>query len=320
MIRPFELRDLPLLNRYRQRGLFLDSIPTLTWGRGLVPAGAIFSPFSSALGVFTSFCQNEDESHEPLIGQITHSITAPFAHFTYLAPDTAIDSPNLNPLLESLIKRVGERGAQSLIAEVDEDSHTFEALRKANFSIYSRQTLWRIDHKPLNANNTFEWIRCMPEDEINIWRLYSELVPTLVQQVESSPTGHLNGWVLYKDGEILGFVAMVMGPRGIYLQPFIHPDMEDVDSKLAQLISRLAPKKKRPVYICLRSYHSWLSTALEDMGAQPGPNQAVMVRRLALPIKKPVLSSLPQIKNGTEATTTYYETPKKKENNEANIA
>ncbi len=313
MIRSFEFRDLSLLHRYRQRGLFLDSIPTLTWGRALVPAGALASSFFSALGVFTAVYQNEDKAHEPVIGQISHLAGAPFAHFTYLAPDTAIDSPSLNPLLESLIKRVGKRGAQSLIAEVDENSYSFEALRKASFNIYSRQTLWRVDQKPDEGKTISDWMRSVPKDEINIWRLYNSLVPTMVQQVESFQTGHLQGWVIYHEAELVGFVAMTLGPRGIYLQPFIHPDMEDVDIKLMHLISRLGPKKGRPIYICLRSYQSWLSTALEDISAKPGNSQAVMVRRLAVPIKKPALGTLPQMKNGTEATTTYFEIPLKQE-------
>lgn len=314
MIRPFELRDIPLLHRYRKRGLFLDSVPTLTWGRTLVPAGAIISPFSAATGVFTAYYQADEESHEPVIAQISHAIGAPFAHFTFLAPDNAIGSPILSPLLEYLIKRVGERGAQSLIAEVDEDSQTFEALRKASFGIYSRQTLWKMESSTPNPSIKSEWIKSRPEDEINVWRLYNDLVPSLVQQVEPFPSGHLNGWVYYQDGNLLGFIAMAQGPKGIWLQPFIHPEMRETSITFSQIISELNPKKTRPLYFCLRSYQAWLISEMEKMGAQPGPDQAVMVRRLVVPIKKNVLGSIPQIQNGTEPTTTYYELPEKQDN------
>jgi hypothetical protein len=40
------------------------------------------------------------------------------------------------------------------------------------------------------------------------------------------------------------------------------------------------------VYVCVRSYQAWLETALEDLGAEPGPRQAVMVRRLVKTIKE----------------------------------
>jgi hypothetical protein len=32
--------------------------------------------------------------------------------------------------------------------------------------------------------------------------------------------------------------------------------------------------------MCVRSYQAWLEPILEDLGAQPGSRQAVMVRRL----------------------------------------
>jgi hypothetical protein len=35
----------------------------------------------------------------------------------------------------------------------------------------------------------------------------------------------------------------------------------------------------------VRSYQAWLESVLEDLGAQPGPRQAVMVRRLVKTIK-----------------------------------
>jgi hypothetical protein len=36
----------------------------------------------------------------------------------------------------------------------------------------------------------------------------------------------------------------------------------------------------------VRSYQAWLETALEDLGAEAGPRQAVMVRRLVKTIKE----------------------------------
>jgi hypothetical protein len=44
---------------------------------------------------------------------------------------------------------------------------------------------------------------------------------------------------------------------------------------------------------------------LQDLGAEPSPKQAVMVRRLTSSIKKAVLSPIPQINGSREATTPY---------------
>ncbi|TAK11076.1 MAG: hypothetical protein EPO32_13190 [Anaerolineae bacterium] len=299
MIRPFEIRDIPTLHQYRQRGLFLDSVPTLTWGRTLVPMGAAFSPLSNVTGVFTSIYQDDsDPGAAPIVGQVSHASGASFARFTFIAPDAAIESPALSPLLEHLIQRVGARGAQSLVAEVDEKTHTFEALRRATFSIYSRQRIWRLAAAPESSGASL-WRPGEAIHEFDQRRLYNMLVPALVQQVEPVHMGS-QGWVLYEDGELRAFASVQTGPRGIWVQPFIHPEMLEVTARLADLIQRLGPKTARPVYICLRSYTAWLADAMQDLGAEPGPGQAVMVRRLATEVRKPVRQALPAINGGAE--------------------
>jgi hypothetical protein len=320
MIRPFELRDIPTLHRYRSQGLFLDSIPTLTWGRTLVPAGAMMSPISSAMGVFTSLYQGEEDGSQPIIGQVVHASGSPFARFTFIAPDSAIESPVLAPLVENLIKRVGERGAQSLIAEVDEKSFTFEALRRAHFSIYSRQRIWRLNQPPKGKLGKSPWRLITPIDEIGVRKLYGAMVPALVQQVEPAPWGRLRGYVYYEEGEMLAFVDVIRGPRGLWAQPFIHPELENVDLRLSQLLEGLSPRKNRPLYFCLRSYQAWLSVVMEEIQAEPGVSQAVMVRRLAASVKKAALSPIPQINSGTEPTTSFYDSPPQVEKQSDGVA
>lgn len=299
MIRPFEIRDIPTLHQYRQRGLFLDSVPTLTWGRTLVPMGAAFSPLSNVTGVFTSIYQDDNHAGAaPIVGQVSHASGATFARFTFIAPDAAIESPALSPLLEHLIQRVGARGAQSLVAEVDEKAHTFEALRRAAFSIYSRQRIWRVTAAP-DSGEAHLWRPGEAIHEFDQRRLYNLLVPGLVQQVEPVHMGS-QGWVLYEDGELRAFASVQTGPRGIWVQPFIHPEMLQVTARLAGLIQRLGPKTARPVYICLRSYTAWLADAMQDLNAEPGPAQAVMVRRLATEVRKPALQALPAINGGAK--------------------
>jgi hypothetical protein len=48
------------------------------------------------------------------------------------------------------------------------------------------------------------------------------------------------------------------------------------------LFQKSTHRHNRPLYICIRSYQSWLESAVEALGAQPGPRQAVMVRHLTL--------------------------------------
>lgn len=306
MIRSFDFSDILTLHRYRNHGLFLDSVPTLTWGKTLIPAGAVISSLSSAIGVFTSVCMNDLDHSDVVIGQVSHSAGTPYARFTFLAPDSATESPNLTRLLEHLIRRVGVRGAQNLKAEVDEKTNTFEVLRREHFSIYARQHIWRLTEINTPSSSQLEWRSQISQDEFNVRKLYNAIVPALVRQVEPSPWERTRGWVYYREGEMLAFAEVLRGPRGIWVQPFVHPEAENIDKHLIQLLQYFGPKKNRPLYVCLRSYQARLSHALEEYGAEASSSQAVMIRRLTAAVKKPVLAPIPQLNGGTEPTTTFY--------------
>ena len=73
---------------------------------------------------------------------------------------------------------------------------------------------------------------------------------------------------------------------GIVLFPLIHPETTDVAAKLRALIRQLPNRGGRPVYVCVRSYQAWLEHVLEDMGAQGGERQAIMVKHLTRPVKE----------------------------------
>lgn len=305
MIRPFELRDLPTLHRYRERGNFLHSPSTLIWGAYLVPVWAVFSPFSDAVGIYTAVSNTTEQQPERVIAQVRHLPGQEDARFTFLAPAEAIHPGNFNEILEYLVKRLGERKAQNLIAEVYESSDCYELLRQAGFSIYTRQQVWQVNNVPKHDRSNFNWREIAPLDEFNARKLYHNVVPTLVQQVEPTPWEELRGWVLYQNGELMAYVYVIEGPRGIWVQPFIHAEMEDINSQIIQLLSHLNPKERRPAYVCLRSYYGGLAPHLEALGARVSNTQAVMVRRLTAAVKKPELSRIPAINGKTEPTTPY---------------
>jgi hypothetical protein len=52
------------------------------------------------------------------------------------------------------------------------------------------------------------------------------------------------------------------------------------------------------VYVCIRSYQSWLEAAMEDLGAEAGPKQAVMVKHLAVQQKAARQFALPALEGG----------------------
>ena len=80
---------------------------------------------------------------------------------------------------------------------------------------------------------------------------------------------------------MMAYIDALYGARGIFLRPLIHPNVDDVQEKLVGLLAQnLANKRQRPVYFCVRSYQAWVEPILEEMEANVGPRQVVMVKHL----------------------------------------
>jgi hypothetical protein len=300
-VRPFDWRDLTALYRYRHQSVYLDSALVLTRGSKLV-SGALLSYFALPMGIFTSVINSNSHREPEVIGQVIHLAGAPYAHLTFLTPQEALESGSLAPLLEYQAAISGVRGALRLLADVDEHSGALEALHLNGFAIYSRQRIWQLTGQPLGGDSPGAlrdaWDSVTSQDVNAIRSLYNNLVPALVQQVEPFDPQRSHGMVLRKNGEVVAFVEIRSGPRGIWVQPFVHPDEEQVRERFIDLILNLPNRRSRPVYLCVRSYQSWLETAVEELGAEAGPRQALMVKHLAVAQKSARAFALPALEGG----------------------
>jgi hypothetical protein len=296
-VRPFDWRDLPALHRFRHQSVYLHTPLVLTRGPMLL-SGALLSTLAPAMGIFTSVSLEDGDNEGMLIGQSHHSLGAQCAQLTFLTPDEALDSAELQPLLEHLSAQAVERGAFRLLADVDERTHAFEALRLSGFAIYARQRIWRLPGAPAGEAIPTDWRQAAEKDLIPVRSLYNNLIPGLVQQVEPFPPERLHGLVYRSGDEVLAYVELRYGHRGIWAQPFVHPDLEDVARRLTSLLSDLPNRLSRPVYLCVRSYQSWLDPAMEDLGAESSPRQAMMVKHLAIPQKALRPLTIPAIEGG----------------------
>jgi hypothetical protein len=302
-IRPFGWRDLALLRSYLKRGLFLDSTRVLIHGTSSIPMGAFISFLGPSTRMFTYRCDNTSQSGISIIGQLTYAMGASYARLSFLAPEDAMEQPGLSELSDYMAAQMGRQGAFHILADVDESSQVFQLLHRAGFAIYARQRIWRLEGQPVGEEDPVSWGACRSRDVIGVRSLYCNVVPGLVQQVEPLPKKNIKGVVHYQDGELLAFVELKYGRNGVWVQPFVHPDVEGFDRQLVHLLHDLPARGSRPLYICVRSYQSWLESAIESMGAQPGPQQAVMVRHMAATRRVSQSNPLPAI-NGTRAETT----------------
>lgn len=299
-VRPFEWRDFPILHRYRNECVYLNSALALTRGPIFVPTGALLSPLAYATGIFTYLSEQEGA---PLVAQASHVAGHTSAQMSYIAPRTRLDFEALTCLMEGILSAIGERGAFYITAEVDEQSRVLEVLRHTGFGIYARQRIWRLKMNGRHGASTAGWRSAGRQDEAGIRFLYAELVPGLVQQVETLPPGKLRGLVYYKGTEMLAYVDVEYGLSGILAQPFIHPDAEDVAGTLVTLLRSLPDFYSRPVYVRVRSYQSWLEALLEKHEAQVALNQAVMVRYLTAARRVTQVTSVPAL-NGSKPEPT----------------
>jgi len=301
IIRSFDWRHVALLARMRDRGLCLDSQLAFTRGAHALQ-NALLGPFIPGKSAVTLVSRNGDIE---AVGQCIYRSDAPNARLSFFGPAEALDSDTGLKLLESLAAAVGEHGAPNLIAEVDERSDAFERLRSAGFAIYARQRIWRLvetkdDFEPAESDNwRFEtvesdiWRVEKTEDKIAAQSLYHNIVPGLVQQVEPPPTRPGHNLVYWREGELLGYLDVERGSLGTWIQPYFHPAVEGFQGLLGAHLKGV--RGDRPVYVCVRSYQSWMSRPLERLWFEPAVDQAVMVKRLAIGVRSQVASPLPAV-------------------------
>jgi hypothetical protein len=293
--RPFDWRDLSALNRYRQTSVFLDSALLLTRGPMLVPT-VLFSYLAPEMGVFTCVADGA-------MGQFIHGSGAQVAQLTFLAPVSALESRVTSTLLEYMMALACKQGALRLLADADEETQAFEALRKSGFAIFTRQRIWKLKIQPSTTKVSSSWRTAVSQDLIAIRSLYNNLAPGMVQQAEPYVVKRPRGMVYYQQGDLLGYVELRAGHRGIWVQPFIHPNTLEMPARLTELYRSISNRYSQPVYVCIRSFQSWLEVEIEKMGAQASPQQAVLVKHLAIAQKALRPLTLPALEGGQPEIT-----------------
>lgn len=246
------------------------------------------SRLSPSVGFYTCVATSRDGG-DPLIGQVQYASGERSARIAFLMPDESLNQPEISALVESLAVQAGAWGAFHLLAEVEENSCAMEGLRLSGFSVYAWQRIWKYTppvKQPSNGkatvNGNSHWQSASSVDEVMIRNLYQSLVPPLVQSAEPFSAQRKPGWLYRQEGEILAYVEGIYGPQGIYLQPLIHPGIDEIVPVLANLLHYQRAQGGKPVYVAVRSYQAWLEPVMRDLEFQVGPRQALMVKHLVV--------------------------------------
>ncbi len=241
----------------------------------------------------------------PFIGQINFNPGDQNAHLVFLAPETELMDRAVLALLDHLSWESGGRGALRLLAEIDEEKQVFEMLRFSGFSVFAREQVWRFKESPRNDNKNFSWRAFQQIDQHNLNMLYHAVVPPLVQGAEALDKRPAHGYVHYQDGELLAYVEVMSGPKGIFLIPIVHPSLHETEALLASLFHQIAVNNGRSLYLAIRDYQSWLNNAAEALGGHPGNRKVMLVKHLINKQRVSVPSTLRKVleAHGTEPSS-----------------
>jgi hypothetical protein len=82
--------------------------------------------------------------------------------------------------------------------------------------------------------------------------------------------------------------------------------VEEIGADLAALLNGLPGlplRRSRPMYICVTHYQSWIESAIEELGGQPGPRNVLMAKHLTVRQKEMRAVSLPVLEQGRPETS-----------------
>ena len=330
MIKPFDVRNVPLVSKLQDQGLLLNLEETLTQTYRPLLAALVGWLSLQEAGVSTYVCdEDEMEGNRRMAGfaQVRLRKESSEADVVYLAPSLSAEAEATTVwcrLLERLCLGAGEQGIQRIFARLPEDGLEVAAFQLVGFSIYTQEDIFRLAKMPPGLPRP-EKKTVRPQQPADGWGLqglYAAIAPRLVQQVENltaekwdaTPGPWLRparreGWVLEDKGKVIGYVRIRQGQTGHWLEMLLHPQAyERADELVGQSLSLLAKYPPRPLYCCLRRYQGGLRVPLEAQGFQLFASQCVMIKHTTVRVKKPVLKLVPGLDKRAEAATPMMKT------------
>ena len=297
MIRRAKWTDLAPIRRMAESLAYLDIERLYTQGtQGVkqIIAGAV-----GLLDLTTTIVWHREGEPPTAFAQLAKDSSGNNASVSCLGPNQAYLWPDAaTSLLEGLVVEAGLCGSRNVTADVNEGKAAFTSLRKAGFVVYARQLVYgELDSSIKNRskhNSKVSVTKCIPQDRAEIYKLYNNIVPALVKQVEGVPVDIGSGFVIRRDGTLAGIIGVNEGPKGIWVKPYLYPEVGiEIGYALADFVLFDVSRAEKPAYISSRSYQPWLRGILEDTGFALLSKQAVMVKRTAVRIDMPIFKSTP---------------------------
>jgi hypothetical protein len=294
MIRPFHLRDLPLVIRLGEQGVILEAEAAITSSPHPVRSALVNMIIG---GDYSTYVWRSEKGRDQAFVQIGLEQGCSSARLACLGASPPADAEESESqvnedvwlaVLDDLVKVAGQYGAHNLIAEASETGSELPILRRANFAIYTRQDIWTTNEMP-EGDIPVDLRPRKPDNDWDVQVLYSNIVPGLIQSVEPNPRlDRGQNWVLYEGGELAAFIHLNAGRAATWMRLLIHPNARSKPREIIRAAVRIvSPSPKNTLFCCIRRYQSWLQGPLEQAGFSIWGSQAVMIRHIAQPIAMP---------------------------------
>jgi len=293
MIRPFDLRDIPLIARLENSGTSLCNELALT--HGLHPLRAALAGYLSlhTRGAHTCIACGETEAE----GFAQMRLQKERGVMIHIAPSLshASAAATWGNLLDSMAKKAGNLGLHQFIAEVPAEGVELDVLRQAGLVLYLRQDILCLASPELRPDLPGDLPSLRRAASVDTWavqQLYYNTAPRLAQMAEVVPqvkeSGPVQGYVLEEEREIMAYLEIRRGSLGAWFNIMIHPQAETcAQHVLANGLLLLGEDWNRPIYCCVRRYQEWLWEPLIALGFEPFTSSAVLVKRLVVPATEP---------------------------------
>lgn len=283
--RTVTLVDIPAIRRLVDKGIVLDNELEFTRSDYSANSAFISTVLLPQRGVYTLIARADKQQ---AVGQFRLKPDDQNARVAYVAPSPEPNGDDTAWLhvLDAMAREAGKHGAHTLLAEVEECSPVFETMRNAGYAVYARQEIWM---RPAGEYPTYSRSIELTEETFNdalgVQSLFANTVPSLVQQY-AVPSADMPGLVYRRNDRTSAYIAYTEGKNGIYLLPYLHPDiMSDAPAIFEAALRQISRSRKLPVYVCVRRYQDWMMEALAELAFEPVTQQAVMVKHIAAGVR-----------------------------------
>lgn len=207
---------------------------------------------------------------------------------------------NAAELLERAAVHAGSQGARRLFLRTPEGWHMSETGRRCGFHPCAQATVHALAGRtPLMGVEAASGVRPrLPSDDLGLFRLYNSCTPSEVRSVvgmtlqewqdAQQPPGRSTREFVLEDGAVLAAWIRLDRYRGrIRVQTALAPDWGGDPRSLVAFV--LGQTGSRPVLWEVPDYHEGMRMLLEQVGLEAVASYKVMVKTLAVRVRKPAL-------------------------------